>query len=100
MVSSILDFVILILIGAGVAWIMYRSFMRPSGVYMRSLAGFLIATGSIVGLAVLASPFISDAAGLGVFFIICALIAFSAAVSLLAVLAATLRHAWDLATGV
>lgn len=98
MVSGPLDVVILMLIGAAVAWIIFRSFTNPRGVYKRSLAGFGIAFAAILASACLASLFISDAAGLGVVLIVCALITFAAAVSLLAALAASLRHVWDRAS--
>ena len=95
MVSGPLDLILLVLAGTAIAWIIYRSFLNPRGVFVRSLAGFGIALCVIVAVAILASPLISDAAGLGVFLILCALAVFAAAVALLAVIAAALRRVWD-----
>lgn len=97
MVSGPLDLILLVVVGAAVAWILYRSFRNPRGVIVRSLAGFGIALCAIIAAAFLGSPFISDAAGLGVFLILCALGVFAGAVALLAIMAAALRRVWDAA---
>lgn len=97
MLSGPLELIFIALIGAAVCWITYRSFMNPRGVFSRSLAGFGIAFGAIIAAAFCASPFLSDAAGLGIFLIICALTVLAAAVALLAIIAASLRHVFDAA---
>lgn len=68
------------------------SFLHPRGVYWRSGAGLIAAVALATAIWWLASPMISDAAGLGAFAIWCAVVIFSAMIAAAACLAATLRH--------
>lgn len=90
-----LDHILGVLALVGVASLAVMSYRRPGGVYVRSLVGFLAASGLVLALAFASEPFVSDAAGLGVFFILLALLAFFAAVAAIACAAATLRHVVD-----
>jgi uncharacterized membrane protein len=68
------------------------AFMRPSGVYWRSVVGVGATMLIAAALWQLGSPLISPEDGLGVFLIWCAVTALAAGVATAACIAATLRH--------
>jgi hypothetical protein len=71
------------------------AFLRPHGVYWRSAAGMGAAIVLATALWWLASPMISNAAGLGAFVIWCATIVLAGVIAVAACLAATLRYLLD-----
>jgi thiol:disulfide interchange protein len=77
---------------AATAWIAVRAFQNPNGTYLRSLIGVLL--GVLVAVATwwLASPLISNEAGLGAFVLFCIVVALCAAVAIVACIAASVRH--------
>ncbi len=79
---------VLALLGAAI-----YAFLHPQGIYWRSGAGLIAAVALSTAIWWLASPMISDAAGLGAFAIWCAVIVLAAFIAAAACLAATLRHA-------
>jgi hypothetical protein len=85
---------VLTLLG-GCAWVAYRAFANPRGVYMRSAMGVGLTVATALAAWWAASPIISNEAGLGAFVLFCAAVALGASVALVACLAATLRHLCD-----
>lgn len=69
-----------------------HAFLRPHGVYWRSVAGMGAAIVLATALWWLASPMISNAAGFGAFVIWCAIIVLVGVIAVATSLAATLRH--------
>ena len=77
------------------AWVAVRAFMRPRGVYLRSLIGFSIGVGAALFIWVIASPWIANEAGLGAFVLFAAVAALCAFVAIVACVAASARYLWD-----
>ena len=82
---------ILVFLGA-TAWIAVRAFQNPKGIYLRSLVGLLLGVLAAAAVWQLASPLISNEAGLGAFVLFCIVVALCAVVAIVACSAASVRH--------
>ena len=80
---------------AGMAWVATRAFMRPDGIYLKSLLGFLgvVAFAAVVWLC--ASPFLSNEAGLGALIVFLMVVAAAGIAAAVACASATLRYVFD-----
>jgi len=90
-----LDLIIVLVFLAGVGWIAVRAYLRPDGVYRKSLIGLggAIAFAAIVWLC--AGPFIANEAGFGALVVFLMVVVAASAVAAVACLSATLRYVWD-----
>ncbi len=84
---------LLFLVLGALVFLAHRTFRRPRGVYLRSVAGVLLVTLGWALIWLVASP--SNEAGFGFFAIWVVLIASSLALALAACLGATARHLVD-----
>jgi hypothetical protein len=89
---EVLFFIVLL---GGCAWVAYRAFARPRGVYVRSGIGVAGTALAAMALWWAASPIISNEAGFGAFVLFCAAVALGACVALVACAAATARYLCD-----
>lgn len=87
-----LELVLTMVFLAATGWIAVRAFHNPKGVYLRSLIGLFLGVLAAVAMWWLASPRISNEAGLGAFVLFCSFVALSAFVAIVACIAASLRH--------
>jgi hypothetical protein len=92
LVCSNLSMPFILVFLAATAWIAARAFQNPKGAYLRSLIGFLLCVLAAAAIWWLASPLISNEAGLGAFVLFCFVVALSAFVAILADIAASVRH--------
>jgi len=90
-----LDLIVVLAYVAGLAWVAARAFMKPNGIYPKSLLGFFGAVAFAAAVWFCAGPFISSAAGFGalVIFLIVATAAGIAAI--VACASATARYVID-----
>ena len=86
-----LELVLALVLLAATAWIAVRAFQNPKGTYLRSLIGLLLGVLAAVAVWWLASPLISDEAGLGAFVLFCIVVALCALVAIVACIAASAR---------
>jgi hypothetical protein len=89
------DLLIVLAYFAGLVWIALRAYMRPDGIYLKSLIGFCSATGLAAGAWIAAGPFISNAAGFGALVIFLVTVAAAAVVAMVACTSATVRYLRD-----
>jgi hypothetical protein len=87
-----LELVFILVFLAATAWIAVRAFQNPKGAYLRSLIGLLLGVLAAVAMWWLASPLISNEAGLGAFVLFCIVVALCAFVAIVACIAASVRH--------
>src|SRR5262245_14118915 len=87
-----LDVVLILAFLAATAWIAVRAFQNPKGVYLRSLIGLVLGILAALVMWWLASPLIANEAGLGAFVLFCLVVALCAFVTVVACLAASVRH--------
>jgi hypothetical protein len=87
-----LELVFILVFLAATAWIAVRAFQNPKGTYLRSLIGLLLGVLAAVAMWWLASPLISNEAGLGAFVLFCVVVALCAFVAIVACIAASVRH--------
>jgi len=87
-----LDLIVALAYIAGLVWVAARAFLKPDGVYLKSLIGFLGAVAVPAGVWFCAGPFISGAAGPGALVIFLIVVAAAAIVAMVACASATLRH--------
>ena len=87
-----LELVFIMVFLAATAWIAVRAFQNPKGTYLLSLIGLLL--GVLVAVAIwwVASPLISNEAGLGAFVLFGIVVALCAFVAIVACIAASVRH--------
>jgi hypothetical protein len=90
-----LDLILLLALAAALIVVAARAFAHPSGVYWRSAAGVVLTAVAAAGLWQLASPWISNAAGLGALAIWLMIVGVSVLVAAVACAAATARHVAD-----
>lgn len=90
-----LDDAVIVAIVVAAVWLGYRAFLRPSNVYLKAIAGFLLFTVAQGAFWLLASVtgWTSDAAGLGVVFIFLVLEAAALLLALVVMAAAAVRDA-------
>jgi hypothetical protein len=86
-----LELVFILVFLAATAWIAVRAFQNPKGACLRSLIGLLLGV-LAVAMWWLASPLISNEAGLGAFVLFCIVVALCAFVAIVASIAASVRH--------
>jgi peptidoglycan biosynthesis protein MviN/MurJ (putative lipid II flippase) len=87
-----LELVFILVFLAATAWIAVRAFQHPKGTYLRSLIGLLLGVVAACAVWWLASPVISNEAGLGAFVLFCIVVALCAFVAIVACIAASVRH--------
>jgi len=90
-----LDLLIVLAFLAGLAWIAVRAYLKPDGIYLKSLLGFLGATAFAAIVWLCAGPFIANEAGLGALVVFLMVAAASGLVAIVACASATLRYARD-----
>lgn len=90
-----LDLIILLALLAGGLWLVTNAFAHPRGVYLRSAAGAAITIAAAGAIWFAASPGISNEAGLGAFFLFCAVAILAVAAAILACSAASARYLWN-----
>ena len=88
-----LELVLILFFLAATAWSAIRAFHNPKGVYLRSLIGLLLGVLAAVAVWWLASPLISNEAGLGAFVLFCIVVGLCVFVAIVACVAASVRHA-------
>jgi hypothetical protein len=86
--------ILLAFLGAS-AWVAARAFNHPNGIYLRSLIRFAMATVAALAMWWLASPLISNEAGLGAFFLFSGIVGLAALLAIVACVAASARRIWD-----
>jgi hypothetical protein len=87
-----LELVLILSFLAATGWIAVRAFQNPKGTYLRSLIGLLLGVLAASAIWWLASPLISNEAGLGAFVLFCIVVALCALVAIVACTAASVRH--------
>ena len=87
-----LDLVFILVLLAATAWIAVRAFQNPKGTYLQSLIGLLLGILAASAIWWLASPLISNEAGLGAFVLFCIVVALCAFMAIVACIAASARH--------
>jgi hypothetical protein len=80
---------------SGVAWVAVRAYLRPDGIYRKSLIGFVGAIAMAAGIWLCAGPFIANEAGLGALVIFLVVVAAAGVVAAVACTSATVRHVMD-----
>lgn len=90
-----LDLLLALAYIAGLVWVAVRAFLRPDGIYLKSILGFLGAAALAAAAWFCAGPFISGAAGPGVLVIFLIVVAASGIVAAVACVSATVRHLMD-----
>jgi len=90
-----LDIILVIAFLGGLGWVAARAFMRPDGIYRKSLIGFAGAIAVAAGVWIAASPFIANEAGLGALVVFLMVVAGAGIVAAVACMSATVRHVMD-----
>lgn len=93
--TAMLDLFVALTFLAGLAWVAARAYMRPDGIYRKSLIGFAGATAIAVAVWICAGPFIANEAGFGALVIFLVVVTASGVVAMVASISATLRYFWD-----
>lgn len=93
-----LDLLVVLAYIAGLIWVAARAFLKPDGVYLKSLLGFLGAVAFAAGAWFCAGPFISGAAGPGALVIFLIVVVAAGIVAVVACASATARHVMDALT--
>ena len=87
-----LELVFILIFLAATAWIAVRAFQNPKGTCLRSLIGLLLGILAACAIWWLASPLISNEAGLGAFVLFCVVVGLCAFLAIVACIAASVRH--------
>jgi hypothetical protein len=90
-----LDLIVVLAYVAGLIWVAARAFLRPDGIYLKSLIGFLGTIAIAASAWFCAGPFISGAAGPGALVIFLIVVTAAGIVAIVACASATLRHVMD-----
>lgn len=90
-----LEIILLLAYLGGLAWVAGYAFMKPKGVYLRSLIGFAVPAALSAATWIVASPLISNEAGFGAFLLFCVVVALAALAAVAACIAASLRYAYN-----
>lgn len=90
-----LDLIFVLAFLAGLIWVAARAFVKPDGVYRKSVLGFLGAVGFAAAVWLLAGSFIANEAGFGALVVFLVVVAAAAIVAVVACASATVRYAID-----